>query len=186
MPGSPRGWMLPFGALVLLGALQAAPALARDRVDEASPVISPSGGVTLQVLMNHPAALIKHYLSNASTTIRLSPEVLDVQSSPKGACDQVSVQTKGMFSPLTYVVMRCPTSKGYTERLLQSEDFDAQEVEWSVEEVEGGSQVTLKVHTEPRIPLPAAALRAVLVGSMRATLRKLDKEVEADEPASQP
>ena len=81
--------------------------------------------------------------------MKLSPDVLEADAVPQGKCQKVKVKAKGLpMRPMRYVVLRCPTGVGYTEQLLESGDFSAHNVEWTLKPTaDGGTIVTVKART---------------------------------------
>lgn len=137
------------------------------------------GYVGAQLEVAHPVALVKAYLGDADKAMRLAPEVLDADSVPHGKCAKVSVKAKGLLRPMHYVVLRCPTSVGYTEQLLESGDFTAHNVEWTLTETaSGGTLVTVKARTRLSFPVPQSTLTKVAGQSLKATLKGMDKDLD--------
>jgi hypothetical protein len=73
-------------------------------------------------------------------------------------CDELVTKTRGLFRPLRYRSRRCRTADGYRDRLVESEDFSAYETTWALREVDGGTEVTVRVHTEVNLPVPKSAV----------------------------
>jgi hypothetical protein len=111
---------------------------------------------------------------------RASPYVRSVEVAPAaGGCVEVVVWTGGPVGALSYRALRCLTADGVRERLLQSEDFAAHEAIWRIVPTSAGTRVTLRVTTEPRVPVPPWILRWAVTSSGEALLDVLAAEVAA-------
>lgn len=98
---------------------------------------------------------------------KLSPDVVSVKSRPdatsrspsgRDRCYDVTTETRGLFGPLHYRSRRCATKDGWEDRLLQSNDFTAYESRWSLREVDGQTEVTLRVKTAVDLPVPQSVV----------------------------
>ena len=90
-----------------------------------------------------------------------------------GSCAQVFRKTRGLWSPLELSTRMCPTAKGWREYLVSSEDYDAYNVEWTIEPTEGGSMVRLSVKSEVNLAVPRAMVRSGIIHDVNTTLEHL-------------
>ena len=128
--------------------------------------------VTSQVTVPCSIEQVQKHLADAEVVTGLSPDVLSVDSKPAGNCQRLTVSVKGLLSPMRYITERCPTAKGYTERLVQSEDFSTQSTDWELKSVEGGTQVTLRILAMPKLPVPDAIIYSRVKASSVNTLER--------------
>jgi hypothetical protein len=111
---------------------------------------------------------------------RASPYVRAVEVAPAaGGCAEVVVWTGGPVGALSYRALRCVTADGVRERLLQSEDFAAHEASWHIAPTKAGTRVTLRLTTEPRVPVPPWILRWAVTSSGEALLDVVAAEFAA-------
>ena len=118
--------------------------------------------------------------ANAEQMALLSPDVLTAKSAPQGTCPRMTVAVKGLLSPMRYVSERCPTAKGYTERLVSSDDFTEQSTDWELKSVAGGTLVTLRIRAMPKMPVPDAIVFSKVKSSSLATLERFSALVTGD------
>ncbi len=164
------------GALSLGFCLFGGVASAGEPVDKG---VDGNGYVNVEMEVDHPVALVNDYLANPTRAMELSPDVLDASSVPHGKCQKVSVKARGMLSPMHYVVLRCPTGVGYTEQLLESGDFTAHNVEWTLHETaSGGTVIKIKARTRLNFPVPSSTLAKVAGQSLKSSLKGLDKDLD--------
>ena len=143
----------------------------------------PAGGenvVTSQVTVSCSLEEAQLHLANAEQMALLSPDVLTAKSAPQGTCQRMTVAVKGLLSPMRYVSERCPTAKGYTERLVSSDDFTAQSTDWELKSVAGGTLVTLRIRAMPKMPVPDAIVFSKVKSSSLATLERFSALVTGD------
>lgn len=155
-------------SMVSMLLLLAVPAMA----NEPSVTVDQSGSVVVgRTLLAAPSAQVKKAIQQVSAAEMSSPSVLDVTKIRDGACEQITRKTRGVFSPLVMNTRRCPTQTGWREFLVQSDDFNAYEMNWVVREgVAGGTQVELHVKTELSLGVPQSLVNAAGVKSVRQTL----------------
>ena len=128
--------------------------------------------VTSQVMVPCSIEQVQKHLANAEVVTGLSPDVLSVDSTHVGNCERLTVSVKGLLSPMRYITERCPSAKGYTERLLESEDFATQSTDWELKSVEGGTQVTLRILAMPKLPIPDSIIYSRVKASSVNTLER--------------
>ena len=154
--------------------LWAAPASASD---QAVVHITDDGTIVAKMAIGATEAQIREVLADTEGALAgLSPEVLSVEAVPKGTCEEVTRRTKGMFRPFKFRALRCPTSNGWKESLLESSDFGAYASEWQL--TPNGSQVEIvyTIKTELNAPVPAALVRSNLRDSAKGLVERLAKK----------
>lgn len=146
--------------------------------EPSDPVVHADSSISTDVLIHASVADVRAVLADPKAAGALSDSVLAVRVLGKdGPCDLVEVTCKGVMDPLTYTVRRCPTPTGFSENLVQSEDFSSQRAEWRLEPVSGGTLVTFSVRSEPKISLPRRVVQAVVESSAVETLENLVRRV---------
>lgn len=142
------------------------------------PTIGSDDVVTTQVMVAADPAKVRAALADPVQAARYSPDVLSARVVERGACDLVEVTTRGVSDPLTYLVKRCPNgSGGFTESLVKSDDFSRVNVEWKLVPVNGGTQVTVAILTEPNIPVPQRLISMATAKSAVTTLKNLVRRI---------
>jgi carbon monoxide dehydrogenase subunit G len=137
----------------------------------------PDGTVAATVVVDAPEAQVRAALADSAACARLSPDVLSVHVAKQGRCDEISRETRGMFRPFHMLVRRCPTPTGWSESLVQSDDFSSFSSDWSVAPSAEGTTVTYSVKTELAMPVPEAMLRRSLSSAAKTVLLNLVKKV---------
>lgn len=170
--------MVPLLTLVSLSAhLCVHPVQAAE---PSAPTVAGSSTVTTDVFIAADSATVRAALADPVVACRLSGDVLDARVlATQGECTLVQVTTRGLTTPLTYTTRRCPTPEGFSETLVQTEDFDSQMSSWKLRPVTGGTQVTLMVRSEPRLPVPQRLINAAVGSGAVQTLKNLVQRVTA-------
>lgn len=146
--------------------------------EPSTPVVAGESTVTTDVIIAADCATVRAALADPITASHLSGDVLDAKVLGKeGDCSLVQMTTRGLSSPLTYVTRRCPTPDGFRETLVRTDDFDSQSSSWRLAAVSGGTQVTLEVRSEPRLPIPQRLINAAVGSSAVQTLKNLVQRV---------
>jgi len=128
------------------------------------------GSVVMNVLVEKPVAAVSNNLSSAMSVLSLDFGRTITKTVSKGACQELHVETPGLFSPMQYVSLRCPTTDGYTESMVSSEDFDASEVQWTLTEVDGGTRITYRVLIDLAFPVSQDMIQSRVKKSMRSVM----------------
>lgn len=158
-------------SLLTLAPLCAHLALAAE---PSAPTVAGASTVSTGIFIAADPATVRAALADPLKACQLSGDVLDAKVLGKqGDCTLIQVTTRGMTSPLIYTTRRCPTTEGFTETLVQTDDFDSQASTWSLRPVSGGTQVTLEVRSEPRLPVPQRLINAAVGSSAVQTLKNL-------------
>lgn len=141
--------------------------------EPSEPTITSDGTVLSNVFVEADAAAVRQLIADPVALAKLNPDVLSARVLSHGECDMVEVTTKGMSSPLSYVVKRCPTAGGFSETLVSSEDFSAVAVSWKLESVPGGTNVSYSIRTSPDLPVPQRVISSFTAKSAVTALKNL-------------
>jgi carbon monoxide dehydrogenase subunit G len=121
--------------------------------------VDEGGHVVGTVVIPATQEQVRGVLDDPVQCAELSPDVYSVaRVDRRDDCDELVTKTRGLFRPLRYRSRRCRTADGYRDRLVESEDFSAYETTWALREVDGGTEVTVRVHTEVNLPVPKSAV----------------------------
>ncbi len=162
-------------SLLTLAALFGSPTFAAE---PSEPTVAGESTVSTVVIIAADPATVRAALADPLSASALSGDVLDAKVLAKeGDCSLVQITTRGMTSPLVYIARRCPTADGFRETLVSTDDFDSQSTSWKLLSVAGGTQVTLQVRSEPRLPVPQRLINAAVGSSAVQTLKNLVQRV---------
>jgi hypothetical protein len=141
--------------------------------------LDPSGTIVGRIVVPADAAEVREVVDDPVACGRLSSDIVSVQSEPAAhsRCVDVTTETKGLFRTLFMRSRRCPTADGWEDRLVQSDDFDAYETRWSLRPVDGGTEVTVRVHTEVDLPVPSSLVQSRQKKSVGEVLENLVYQV---------
>jgi hypothetical protein len=133
------------------------------------------GAVQVQAVVPASEANIRAYLDSAVRCGTLAPGVLKVEVvAPRGSgCEEIVTTTKVPGSTMDYRSMRCRTSTGYKDTLMDSETMQDFYAVWNLRTVEGGTEVTVKVKTVLDLPVPTYLVNVGLQSSLKATMLNL-------------
>ncbi len=153
--------------------LHLAAGLARA-AEPSAPTVAGVSTVSTDVFIAADAATVRAALADPLVASRLNGDVLDARVLGKqGDCTLMQITTRGLTTPLVYTTRRCPTADGFSESLVQTQDFDAQTSVWRLLPVSGGTQVTFEVSSQPRLPVPQRLINAAVGSSAVQTLKNL-------------
>jgi hypothetical protein len=156
-----------------LGLFAVRAALAADP-EPSEPTFGADTSVTSQVTIPADPARVRAALADPVTAARLCPDIISARVLEHSTCDLVEVTTRGLSDPLIYKVRRCPNgSGGYSETLVSSDDFSQVRVEWKLAAVQGGTQVTYTILTDPNLPVPQRLISLATARSAVTTLKNL-------------
>lgn len=164
-----------------IGGASRTAAAADDETDEGSARVTtrvtPEGLVIAQVHVAASPAAVREVLAGAERSHRLAPTTLSVKATPDGACEKLTLSTRGLLSPFHLETRRCPTSTGWRETLVRSSDFKEYWNEWTIKADGAGSLVTFTTRTLPDVAVPESIIlsqtRRVLAKLMRGLLGAL-------------
>jgi hypothetical protein len=104
----------------------------------------------------------------------VNSNVLSVSAAPDGSCTAFSRTTRGLYRPLQLRTRFCPTSTGWREFLVSSDDFTAYEAEWTLRpSSDGGTQVQLRVKSDINLMVPDGLLRSGTIAGVKETFDAL-------------
>lgn len=105
---------------------------------------------------------------------QLVPDVVRTEVvARRGACEELVTTTRVPGSTLDYRSLRCRTQEGSQESLIESDYMTSFRSEWEVRQVEGGTEVTIRIRTTLNLPVPSAMVRMGLQTSMKTTMLNL-------------
>lgn len=157
-------------------ALALACLMSTARAEEPAIEMSPLSDGTMQgrfVVAASPEE-VRAMLADPVRSGRFAPQVVNVQVlSSKGSCDEIVTTTRLPGTTMDYHSMRCRTSSGIRDSLIDSslmQDFSAA---WDYHAVEGGTEVTVKIKSVVDLPVPAYVMRVSLQSSVKTTILNL-------------
>lgn len=139
--------------------------------------VEPDGTVVATVTLAAPEERVRAVLADGVGTSRLSPELLSVSTTKEGACEVMSKKTRGMLSPFHLRTRRCPTASGWSEILVESDDFRSFASTFELAPAPGGTLVTYRVRTELAMPVPGGMLQRALADASSTVLANLSAKV---------
>jgi len=135
--------------------------------------VDAAGAVVGRMFVPAPAADVREVVGDPVALGRLSPDVVSVSPEQSGPCVNVTTETKGLFRTLFMKSRRCPTVDGWQDSLVQSDDFSAYSSQWSLREVAGGTEVTVRTYTEVDLPVPTSVVQGHQKRSVGEVLENL-------------
>ena len=112
-------------------------------------------GLKATIVVHAEPEQVKLLLADPEALYELSPDVVSVQIlETRGECQELRTETKGVFSNIVFIELRCPSANGVTHRLVESDTFSRYNVDWSVREVEDGTELTYELEASLSSPLP--------------------------------
>lgn len=168
--------------LLFAGATHTVAAADEAEVEDASSGrittrVTAEGQVIAQVKVAAKPAAVREILASAEQAHGLASTTVSVKATRDGACEKVALQTRGLLSPFSLETRRCPTSTGWKETMVASQDFVEYWNEWVVQEQDGGALISFKTRTLPNVSVPESLIlsqtRRVLTRLMRNLLTKL-------------
>lgn len=136
--------------------------------------VAKDGTVTGEILIDAPTKVIQDILNDTTGEFtKLTEDVFTVSASGKGFCEEVTRTTRGFLHPFSFRTLRCPTSRGFEEHLIESSDFRIYQTRWDLEEGQGGTRITYSVKTEFYSPMPKAIVRKNIVRSVTDAIDNL-------------
>jgi hypothetical protein len=115
-------------------------------------------------------------LEDPTIGVRLSDSVRSIDLIEQGECASIRVTTVGITRPLLYTATRCRQPDGWIERLAESDDYERNEVSWSVTPTPGGVEVVVLVDSSVKL-VPDIIVRRAVLASTKDTLRALKREL---------
>jgi hypothetical protein len=139
--------------------------------------VQSDGTVVCTVTLAASESQVRAALVDGAGSSRLSPDVLAVESAKKGACEELTKETRGLFHNFRLRSLRCPTADGWSEKLVSSDDFTEFQADWSIATDPAGTRVTYTVKTGLSIPVPDSLLRQSLAKATATMLGNLAQRV---------
>ena len=159
------------GAVLALGVMMAWSTAAYADDAEPSVTVEPDGTVQVSIPVDGSPASVHAALADPQSSVRLSSDVLSVDSKPRGNCDDLRIETRGITRPLVVHTERCRTSTGVREAMTSSDDFTEYASEWRVGETDGQTVVTLRTKAQPNMSVPKfLVLRNIRNGAVRSVM----------------
>lgn len=131
------------------------------------------GAVFATEVMAAQADDVRALLSDAEALAALSPEVRKIETTQRGRCQEVATETRGLLRPLRLRSLRCPTTDGFREELMEVGDFSAYEVEWAVRDADGGARIEYSVRVVPELAVPSALVQQGVERSTRTLFENI-------------
>jgi hypothetical protein len=104
----------------------------------------------------------------------VNSNVLAVTARPEGACTAFDRTTRGLWRPLQLRTRFCPSSTGYSERLVASEDFTRYEADWTLRPISSNAtSVQLRVRSDVNLMVPTSLLQTGTMDGVRETFQAL-------------
>lgn len=145
--------------------------------------VQDDGTVVGRVLVDAPSDQVRAVIPQLQSDASASTSVLSVSVHPDADCQAIFRQTRGLWSPFEMRTRLCPTSKGWRETLVQSDDYDAYEVEWTLEPQGTGTLVSMKVKSEIALSVPTSLVRSGQVTGVNESFKALLQRLFAKKSA---
>lgn len=97
---------------------------------------------------------------------------------PDGSCQRLSLDVPSAVGRIRYVERRCATSDGFASSLVESEDFEVFEAQWTLTAEGERTRVRYSLHSRPSFPVPQALARRLTGRSIRRMLAAMREDVE--------
>lgn len=135
------------------------------------------GSVQVQMVIDPASATeaeIRAIVMDPSRCSTLAPDVIRSQVvGRQGNCDEVVTSSRILGSTMDYRALRCRTQGGVQESLMESSYMTEYHSEWNLRQVEGGTEVTLRIRTVVSLPVPSSMVRMGMQTSMKTTMLNL-------------
>lgn len=159
-----------WSSLAALGiSLLGLPAAAEDKPHLE---VTDDGRIVARMLLDAPERLVRDTIPSLQDAT-LSSSVLELRVTSEGTCRQIARKTRGLWSPLEMTTRMCPTPEGWREWLVDSEDYDAYTVEWTVTPREGRTFVELAVRSDVNLAVPEVMMRRAKMNGVEETFLAL-------------
>ena len=147
--------------------------LAAEDAIPAEPEIDANGSVTVRMVVGASLEKVHQRLDSAHEVLDLNPDSRLLSRESHGDCERTHVETAGLFHPLRYIALRCPTEDGWHEQLESSPDFKENQSWWHLTSVEGGTEITYTVQVDLDLPVGDGILAKRVGESMVSSLQRL-------------
>jgi hypothetical protein len=139
-------------------------------------------GVKATIVVHAEKAEVQALLEDPDTLYSLSPDIVSVNVvETKGSCQQVETAAKGLFSNIEFTELRCKNSQGgVSQRLVGENDtFSRYNVDWTVREVEEGTELTYELDASLAAPLPDRVMHEAAGNAASGQLANIYAHYEA-------
>lgn len=145
--------------------------------------VQSDGSIVGRMVIDAPAPEVRQAIAVVVNDPRAYTNVLDVRQTPEGDCRRIDRTTRGVFEPLTMHTRWCPTPKGWREYLVQSDDYNAYDVEWTVEARGTQSEVAVRVRSDVNLMVPSSLVRSGTIQGLDEGFSALVKRLLAGRAA---
>lgn len=139
--------------------------------------VDPDGTVVAVVTVSATVDAVRAALSDGERVARMSPDLYAVSATSDGRCEVMTKEVRGLLRPFHLRTRRCPTASGFTEVLVDSEDFRSYASSFDVAPSDGGAVVTMRTRTELAALVPASLVQRALSDASVTVLQKLAQQV---------
>ena len=100
----------------------------------AEPVVTAQadGSILATTAIAASPAAVRAILEDPVAWGALSSDILAVTATPAGKCTMMDVTSRGLWNPLHWLALRCPTADGWRDDLVSSTDITSLHSEWRV------------------------------------------------------
>ena len=143
----------------------------------AEPTIQSDGSVTVRVVLPASESAVRAELDTAAEANALHGDATLVSQERQGDCERSTFKTRGLISSISYVALRCPTATGWKQTLVSSDTFEANEVEWSLRSVDGGTELRYRIQVRLDLPVGQGMVNAQISDSMARAMERLESRL---------
>lgn len=112
-------------------------------------------GLTVSTVVASDEESVRAVLNDSNATYALSPDLVSYSVVEQGRCDEITTEAPGLFSNMRMRTLRCRQTDGtWSDKLIDSDDFEQYDVTWTIKEVDGGVQVVYHLKAELSMPVP--------------------------------
>ena len=152
-------------------------ALASLTADAAEPVVQSDGSVTMRVVLPASEDAVRAQLDTAAEASALHGDATLVSQERQGACEKSTFKTRGLLTSISYVALRCPTASGWKQTLVSSDTFEANEAEWALRAVDGGTELRYRIQVKLDLPVGQGMVNAQIAESMTRAVDRLESRL---------
>ncbi|MEZ4447996.1 MAG: hypothetical protein R3B09_00870 [Nannocystaceae bacterium] len=176
-----RSHRLRRGALGLALALTAGAAspASADTTPKIWTRVTDNDEVIAVVRIDAPLETVRKALISAEKAHSYAPTTLAARATTDGTCERIALRVKGLFSPFVATTRRCPTSDGWLEKLVESDDFSDYLAEWKLQSMGDATAVHYRVRTIINVSVPQSMITSQTRKVLKTTLQRLIAAVDA-------
>ncbi len=131
------------------------------------------GVIVTRLLVSASEDEVRAVLDDPHAFAAFTPDVQHMDVVSRGQCKLLRFRSRGFIEPFTYSTQRCPSSSGWSERLLESDDFTRYDADILLTPVSGGTHITYKLAVGIDIPVPDIVISKNVKRSARLTMQAL-------------